>query len=118
VDAVRDFAWIWPATDGLDVVGTGSYSGRAVVTVEFNSCKYIVSDGEHSQLVVNIVRLLQVVATSGNTQWPTIGGLGALSATVSDGCAVWALPNGTEFCEIGHLFTRTARTNSHTQPLL
>ena len=106
-DAVRDFAPVWPGVDQVEVVSSGSYGGRAVVTVRIHSRKYIISDGNHAQLVVNIVRLLQVVATDGNTQWPTIPGIGPLSAAVSQGCALWVRPDGAEFCEVGHLFVRT-----------
>lgn len=102
--AVRDFRAIWTTPGEVSVARTGIYAGRPIVTVSVGTNDYIVSDGDHADLVVGIARLLQFVATNGKTQWPTVPGVGALRATVRDGCAIWELSNGAEFCEIGHLF--------------
>lgn len=107
VVAVRDFRTVWTSISSVDVVGTGSYAGRSVVAVRVGAHDYVVGDGDHAQLVANLVRLLQVIATDGNTQWPTIPGIGALSAGVKNGCAIWVMPNGAEFCEIGHIFAES-----------
>lgn len=77
-----------------------------MVAVRVGERDYVVGDGDHAQLVVNLVRLLRVIATDGNAQWPTFPGIGALAPDVRDGCAVWVTPNGAEFCEIGQIFAK------------
>ncbi|MGM1018782.1 MAG: hypothetical protein ACQEW8_14705 [Actinomycetota bacterium] len=102
--AVRDFRVLGLSIGVVSVSGTGTYGGAAVVVVGVGSHEFIVGDGDHAQLVVNVVRLLKVVATGGNTQWPTVPGIGALDVIVRDGCAIWTTPDGAEFCEVGRIF--------------
>jgi hypothetical protein len=109
--AVRDFQLAWDCGD-VRVTGIGTYAGRPVATVSFDGRDYIVRHESRVQLVVETVKLLQTVGTRGNTQWPTVPGTGPLHPAVRDECAIWETPNGTEFCEIGHLFARSTNTRT------
>lgn len=97
---------MWPRGGSVAVVSVGDYAGRPVVTISIGSRNYIVNDGDYAELVVNIVRLLQAVITGDEARWPDLPGFGTLTPSVRSGCAIWALPDGTEFCEIGQLLTR------------
>lgn len=102
--AVRDFQALGSAMAPVEVMSTGTYAGHPVIVVRFGVHDYVIGDGEHARVVVNLVRLLQVIATRGNTQWPSVPGIGALTTDIRNGCGVWVMPNGIEFCEIGHIF--------------
>lgn len=104
--AARDFRLAWIPDESIEVSAAGTYAGRPVVTVRFGGRDYILGHEDRAHLAAQTARLLQVVATQGNTQWPSIPGTGTLTPTVANGRAIWAKPSGDEFCEIGHLFAR------------
>ncbi|MFJ6533304.1 hypothetical protein [Microbacterium sp. NPDC091662] len=104
--AVHDFRFAWIPDAIVEVSATGTYAGRPVVAVSFSGLDYIVGHESDAHLVAQTARLLQVVATRGNTQWPTIPGTGPLTPTIHNGHPIWATATGTgtKFCDIGHLF--------------
>lgn len=110
--AATDFATAWPEIGTVEALGVGEYGGRAVVSVRVGSVNYIVEDAGHAQLVVSLVQVLQlVIAARGRAAWPSVPVLGPLTATLSRGRAIWALPDGVELAEIGRLFD-LAHSNS------
>ncbi|MGW9158251.1 hypothetical protein [Microbacterium sp. NPDC055665] len=114
--AGTDFATAWPEIGTVEALGVGEYGGRAVVSVRVGSVNYIVEDAGHAQLVVSLVRVLQlVIAARGRAAWPSVPGVGPLTATVSRGRAIWALPEGAELAGIGRLFDLTHSNSAQSE---
>jgi hypothetical protein len=102
--AAHDFSDVWPALCEVQVHGGRRIVGVPTFQLVVGSQMFVIRDSGHAHLVVRVAHALQYSVTRGESRWPHVPGVGALSAAVVDGCAVWARSDGTEFCEIGHLF--------------